>query len=107
ELVEQLDDESAEPGSGVSEAGRPMRVLLFTDTLGDVNGVSRFIVNAADQAAAGGHDLRVVTSTNFACPQRGNIMNFAPIFAAKMPRYGHVELAVPPLVEMVRFVNEY
>src|SRR5262249_49102069 len=46
-------------------------------------------------------------STNFECPKRGNIVNFAPIFAAKMPRYEHLELALPPLVKMLRFVDEH
>jgi glycosyltransferase involved in cell wall biosynthesis len=107
DFVEQLEHETSEPGSGLSVLERPMRVLLFTDTLGDVNGVSRFIVNAADQAAAGGHDLRVITSTNMDCPQRGNIVNFKPVFSTKMPRYEHLELALPPLVRMLRFVDQH
>jgi glycosyltransferase involved in cell wall biosynthesis len=106
-FVEQLEHESAEPGSGVSVLERPMRVLLFTDTLGDVNGVSRFIVNAADQAIESGRDLKFVTSTNFDCPVRPNIINFKPLFAMKMPKYEHLELALPPLVKMLRFVDEH
>ncbi len=73
-----------------------MRVLLFTDTLGDVNGVSRFIRNAADTAAAAGRKLVVMTSTRFAIPARPYYRNFDPIVAGKMPKYEHLELVWPP-----------
>lgn len=102
-----LGREVSEPESGISARERPMRVMLFTDTLGDVNGVSRFIRNAAEQSRACGCDLRVVTSTNFECPPEPNIHNFAPLFSTKMPRYEHLELALPPLVRMLRFVSTH
>lgn len=79
-----------------------MRVLLFTDTLGDVNGVSRFIRNAADQALAGGRDFTVITSTNFTVPDRPNIINVKPLYATKMPKYENLELAFPPVFAMLR-----
>lgn len=101
-FVETIEHEHAEPGSGVSVLERPMRVLLFTDTLGDVNGVSRFIRNAADHALASGHDLRVITSTRFDVPSQANIANYRPLFACAMPKYEHLELTLPPLVRMLR-----
>jgi len=106
-FLERIEHECSEPGSGVSALDRPMRVMLFTDTLGDVNGVSRFIRNAASTALATGRDLRVVTSTNFEIPSEPNIHNFAPVFATKMPRYENLELALPPLVKMLRFVDQH
>lgn len=69
-----------------------MRVLLYTDTLGDVNGVSRFIRNLAETALALDRDLHVVTSTNFACPDQPNIHNLKPIYARPMPAYPQLEL---------------
>lgn len=86
---------------------RPMRVMLFTDTLGDVNGVSRFIRNIAEQARAGGHDFRVVTSTRFDVPAADNITNFQPVFAAAMPRYEQLEVALPPVVRMLRHADRF
>ena len=106
-FLERIEHECSEPGAGVSALDRPMRVMLFTDTLGDVNGVSRFIRNAASTAQSTGRDLRVVTSTNFEIPSEPNIHNFAPVFAAKMPRYENLELALPPLVKMLRFVDQH
>ena len=79
----------------------PVRVLLFTDTLGDVNGVSRFIRNAADVALASGRHLTVLTSTNFEVPSQANIINARPVFAMKMPGYENLEIVAPPLWEML------
>jgi glycosyltransferase involved in cell wall biosynthesis len=106
-FLERMEHECSEPGAGVSVLDRPMRVMLFTDTLGDVNGVSRFIRNAATQALASGRELRVVTSTNFEIPSEPNIHNFAPVFATKMPKYENLELVLPPLVKMLRFVDKH
>ena len=78
------------------------RVVLFTDTLGDVNGVSRFIRNAADLALSTQRDFTVLTSTNFAIPRQSNIINCAPIVATKMPKYENLELVLPPFRELLR-----
>lgn len=80
-----------------------MRVLLFTDTLGDVNGVSRFIRNSAAVARSSGRDLHVVTSTRMKMAPEPNIHNFDPIWAGAMPGYANLELALPPWREMTRF----
>lgn len=79
----------------------PMKVMLFTDTLGDVNGVSRFIRNAAAQARATGRELRVVTSTRLVVPDEPNIVNVEPIFACPMPRYENLELVLPPVARLL------
>lgn len=73
-----------------------MRVCLFTDTLGDVNGVSRFIRNIADQAIRFGHELHVLTSTRFDCPHQPNIHNVPPIYARTMPKYPQLEIVLAP-----------
>lgn len=86
---------------------RPMRVMLFTDTLADVNGVSRFIRNVADQARLGGHDFRVVTSTRLDMPAADNITNFDPVYARAMPKYENLELALPPIVRMLRYADRF
>lgn len=107
QMLERLQHDSAAPGSGASPLDRPMRVSLFTDTLGDVNGVCRFIQNVAEQANKTGHDLRVVTSTTFKTPDWPNIHNFAPAFATKMPRYEQLEIVLPPLMRILRHVDEH
>lgn len=73
-----------------------LRIVLLTDTLGDVNGVSRFISNIAAAAEESGRDLQVVTSTRLPIPARDNILNFAPLHAMPMPGYKDLQLALPP-----------
>lgn len=89
-----------------SMVGRPAsqstRVALFTDTLGDVNGVSRFIRNVAACASATGRTLTVFTSTRFETPIAPNIRNVAPLFAARMPGYAQLEWALPPAATLLR-----
>lgn len=83
------------PASMPTDDPSPLRVALFTDTLGDVNGVSRFIRNIADQALARGCRLDAITSTRFECPPRPNIHNLAPRCARAMPGYPQLELVLP------------
>lgn len=78
------------------------RVLLWTDTLADVNGPSRFIQNMADCAHASGRDLTVFTSTRKPHASRPNVVNFAPGAAMAMPGYPVLDLVLPPLTAMVR-----
>ncbi|HBS28441.1 MAG TPA: hypothetical protein DEB06_03090 [Phycisphaerales bacterium] len=106
-MLERLEHDAAEPGSGVSVLERPMRVSLFTDTLGDVNGVCRFIQNVAHQANQTGRDLQVITSTTFDTPRWSNIFNFRPVFATKMPRYEQLEVVLPPLMKILRHVDRH
>lgn len=73
-----------------------MRVCLFTDTLGDVNGVSRFIRNVAEQALAQNRDLYAITSTRFECPDQPNIVNLKPLYARPMPKYPNLDIVFPP-----------
>lgn len=82
-----------------------MRVCLFTDTLGDINGVSRFIRGVAEQSLLVGRSLDVLTSTRFACPAQPNIHNLAPHVAFAMPGYRHLELALPPRSRLVRLAD--
>lgn len=73
-----------------------MRVLLFTDTLGDINGVARFVLSAAAEARSTGHGLRVVTSTRKPVPPAANVLNVPPRWACAMPGYPPLDLAWPP-----------
>jgi glycosyltransferase involved in cell wall biosynthesis len=82
----------------------PVRIALFTDTLGDVNGVSRFIQNMADRARTlpKGRALHVLTSTRFKTPDWPNVHNLKPIYARPMPNYEQLELAIPSTAALFR-----
>ncbi|MFN0010924.1 MAG: glycosyltransferase family 4 protein [Phycisphaerales bacterium] len=83
--------------NGRASSGRPLRLMLLTDTLADVNGVSRFILDVARAAHERARDLTVVTSTRMACPSLPNIVNIPPLLAARMPRYEQLEAVLPPM----------
>lgn len=103
--MERFAHEGGEPGQSAPD--RPMRLSLFTDTLGDVNGVSRFIRNMAERARAGGRDLQILTSTRLPVPDHPNIFNFAPLYAGAMPRYENLEFVLPPLLRMLRHLDRH
>lgn len=88
-------------------ADETMRVLLFTDTLGDINGVSRFIRTVAEHAERGGRELHVITSTAFDTPDGVNIHNFRPRMSMAMPRYEQIGLVLPPVMAMLRFARRF
>lgn len=106
-LVEQLNHQLGEPGSGVSALERPMKVSLFTDTLGDVNGVCRFIQNVAEFANKTDRDLEVITSTTLDVPDWDNIHNFEPQFATKLPKYENLDIVLPPITRILRHVDKH
>ena len=107
EFVEQFEHEIFSGKQTQDVFDRPMRVSLLTDTLGDVNGVSRFIQNVAQRAEQTGRDLQVITSTRQPIPEASNIYNFDPVFATSMPRYQNLELVLPPVVAMLRHLDAH
>lgn len=106
-MVEKMEHELSLRGRGRSVLDRPMKVCLFTDTLGDVNGVCRFIQNMATCARRTGRDFRVLTSTRLPVPDEENIVNFDPVFATTMPKYGELEMVLPPLTKMLRYIDAH
>jgi len=82
-----------------------MRLCLFTDTLADVNGVSRFIQNVALKANQQRRQLHVITSTAFTTPNWSNIHNLQPIARRTMPRYAQLEIVLPPVARMLRLTR--
>lgn len=83
-----------------------MRVCLFTDTFADVNGVSRFIQNLAQQARESGRDLVVVTSTRRKVLEAPNVINVPPSWSRPMPAYPQLDLAVPPARALRRLATD-
>jgi len=79
-----------------SGRARPLRVALFTDTLGDVNGVSRFLNDIADRSLECDRSLDILTSTRFAVRDLPNLHNFEPRAAIKLPGYRDLEFVLPP-----------
>ncbi len=84
-----------------------MRLMLFTDTLGDVNGVSRFIRNMGHESLAAGREFLIATSTRFEVPDDPCFYNVAPKFAMKMPKYAELDMVIPRKADLVRRADEF
>ncbi len=84
----------------------PARILLFTDTLGDVNGVSRFLQSIARLALHHRTHLTILTSTRFPVPDLPNIINLTPLFAAPLPGYPDLQITLPPWRTIARLARE-
>jgi len=72
-----------------------MRVCIFTDTIGDLNGVSRFIQDMGEQALDNDFDLHIVSSTAKYCPDMPNVHNLSPRWRVPMPFYKELDIAYP------------
>lgn len=81
--------------------GDEVKVSLFTDTFGDLNGVSRFLRDAADEAERTGRDLEIVTCGpgNETHPV---VRNHRPHAARPYRRYPDLQWVVPPVWSMIR-----
>jgi glycosyltransferase involved in cell wall biosynthesis len=100
----RLEHEHAAPGEGPLD--REPRVLVFTDTLADINGVSRFIRDVGRRAGETGRELHIFTSTEKRCPDLPCVRNFQPVYATTMPKYPELDLVVPPALSMLRAADE-
>ena len=84
-----------------------MRLMLFTDTLGDVNGVSRFIRNMGHESLAAGQEMLIATSTRFEIPPEDCFYNCTPKFAMKMPKYAELDFVIPNKGDLIRRAEEF
>jgi glycosyltransferase involved in cell wall biosynthesis len=83
-----------------------MRICIFTDTIGDLNGVSRFIQDMGEQALEHGVDLHIVSATAKYCPELPNIHNLKPRWRMPMPFYRELDLAYPSAKALERKLLE-
>lgn len=73
-----------------------MRVCIMTDTIGDLNGVSRFIQDMAEQSLYHNFNLHVVSCTQKHVPVAPNIHNLKPAIRFPMPFYRELDITIPP-----------
>jgi glycosyltransferase involved in cell wall biosynthesis len=74
-------------------------ICLFSDTVCDANGVSRFIQDLASSSEQG--SLYVITSTEKSyCKKLENIINIKPMFKTGMPYYKELDVAIPNYFEL-------
>jgi len=84
---------------------RPTRLALFTDTLGDINGVSRYIRQFSEWGERTGRDLHIFAFDHPDLPDAPNIHRVTPVFTAPTPGYEELRLHLPPLLSVLRQVD--
>jgi glycosyltransferase involved in cell wall biosynthesis len=80
-----------------------IKIALFTDTICDANGVSRFLQDMAKEALKKDNEFYILSSTskNY-CDKLENIEIFKPVFKMKMPFYKELDLVIPPVFKMAK-----
>ncbi len=77
-----------------------------TDTIDDLNGVSRTLQRFARLAMDNDKELALVTSQSRQVSFPGWLVNFQPVTEFPVPDYESKTLAIPPPLELLRFLEE-
>ena len=80
------------------------KVAWFTDTLEDVNGVSKTICTLAGQGQRLGFEVTVITSRADSRMEGIPLKNFEPIGEFAIPEYELQRVAFPPILEVVEYI---
>ncbi len=80
------------------------KIAWFTDTLEDVNGVSKTICTLAGQGRKLGYEVTILTSRADSRIQDVPLKNFEPIGEFALPEYELQRLAFPPILEVVEYI---
>jgi glycosyltransferase involved in cell wall biosynthesis len=99
-LTSTLQIDGARPGS---------RVLWFTDTLKDLNGVSVTLQEVSRIARERGLDIRIVTAlhSSEAVGLPGNVLNLPFIYEFGLPYYESYRLKVPSLLASLKELYQF
>lgn len=82
-------------------------ICLVSDTVFDVNGVSRFIQDFCIEAKKQEKDFKVITSTRKSHYENiENIINIKPLFSMKMPFYKTLDLVLPNFFKIKKEIKQ-
>jgi len=105
ELLGQLNDKY-----NYSEKTRKKRILWFTDTINDLNGVSVTLRTIGRLADEKGYDLKLVSSL---LPEElderlpANLMNLKPVTSFKLPYYEKLNVKIPSLIAALEDIYDF
>ncbi len=86
---------------------KDIKICLFSDTVCDVNGVSRFLQDMAKESLDTNIQLNIITSTvKSNCKILPNIHIFKPLLKIRMPFYKELDLVFPPFLKLSKKVKE-
>ncbi|MGM0627240.1 MAG: glycosyltransferase [Candidatus Fermentibacterota bacterium] len=103
EAVRRISRELTGRELGRLDSGRR---AWFTDTIDDLNGVSRTLQRYSGLALETGRELAVLSCQSRPVSFPGWVVNFKPIKEFPIPDYSSKTLSIPPFLEMLRFVDE-
>jgi glycosyltransferase involved in cell wall biosynthesis len=90
---------------GFEKDNTSTRILWFTDTINDLNGVSYTLREIASIAGSTGIDLKIVTSlpsTDTTDNLPPYIINLPSVYTFKLPYYSHCKLNIPSILNALR-----
>ncbi|MBK8230951.1 MAG: glycosyltransferase [Candidatus Eisenbacteria bacterium] len=88
----------------------PGRVLWFTDTFNELNGVAVTLEQLARLAKRDAHDVHVVTCLEPGSADRfpdHNLIELPQVFSFRLPHYDSYVMEVPALVQSLRVIDSY
>ncbi len=86
---------------------KDLKICLVSDTVFDINGVSRFIQDFSKEAIKHKKDFHVITSTKKQhYEELQNITNIKAIFSMKMPFYKSLDLVFPNFFKIKNRIKE-
>ncbi len=92
-----------EVASGLRDSNRR---VWFTDTIDDLNGVSRTIQRYSRIALSDGRELAIAACQSRPLSFPGWVVNFPPLQEFPIPGYTTKLLSIPPFLELLRFVED-
>jgi glycosyltransferase involved in cell wall biosynthesis len=89
---------------------RSKKILWFTDTLNDLNGVSETLKTIGRLTTEKKENLKIITSLlanelDESIPS--NIINLPAIYDFKLPHYEKIILKIPSILSSLKLINEY
>ena len=81
------------------------KVAWFTDTLEDVNGVSKTICSLASEGVAAGFAVTVMSCRTDSKLKGVPLKNFEPMGEFALPEYELQKLAFPPVLEIIEYIH--
>ncbi len=86
---------------------REPKVAWFTDSLTNMDGVSKTCRSFLDAACRRDKQLTLVTSTLEPIHQHEHLVNFPPIYTFPLPGYEKVNVSLPSILKVLKFVEDH
>ncbi len=103
---DQVNRMCLELGTKSPAARRSGKRAWVTDTITDLNGVSRTIQKFGMLSLETNHELAILACQEKAVSFPGWVVNFKPIKEFSLPDYPTKKFSIPPFLEMLRFFEE-